>query len=297
MVTFSTELEERIHWVLVPGIAAPTSVLIHLLEETFQMSQAVAAKWIQSARQSPGSLRLFCLPYAGGSAAIYSPWCRSLPELEVVAIELPGHAHRMGEQPFRRIEPLVEDLLSRFLPMFEEKPFAFFGHSMGALISFELARKLAVEHDLGSAAIFVSGNRAPHLPRSARSRLPSHDLPQDEFLEELRRLNGTPSEVLQCSELMELMTPIVRADFELVNTYEYRASLPLNCPITAFGGSDDIETPPEELDAWKQHTSERFSLHMLPGDHFFLHSQQDSLLQILRSELRRLSDAKVEDPY
>jgi medium-chain acyl-[acyl-carrier-protein] hydrolase len=261
------------------------------------MSQAVPARSIQSARQPVGSLRLFCLPYAGGSAAIYSSWCRLLPEFEVVAIELPGHANRMGEPPFRRIEPLVEDLLSRFRPMFEEKTFAFFGHSMGALISFELARKLAVERDLRPEAIFVSGNRAPHLPRSERSRLPSHDLPRDEFLEELRRLNGTPSEVLQCSELMELMLPIVRADFELVNTYEYRGSLPLSCPITVFGGSNDIETRPEELDAWRPHTTDRFSLHMLPGDHFFLHSQQDSLLQILRSELRRLSDARVEEVH
>jgi medium-chain acyl-[acyl-carrier-protein] hydrolase len=153
---------------------------------------------------------------------------------------------------------------------------------MGGLVSFELARLLRKKYNKSPVHLFVSGYRAPQVPAQ---NPPIHDLPEPEFLEELRRLNGTPEAVLENTELMQLLLPAIRADFAVIETYAYTPESPLDCPITAFGGLQDREVRYDDLKAWQEQTNAAFSLHMLPGDHFFLQSAQPLLLQLLSQEL------------
>jgi medium-chain acyl-[acyl-carrier-protein] hydrolase len=245
--------------------------------------------WLAFHRPNPGaSLRLFCFPYAGGSAQIYRAWTGLLPTVEVCPVQLPGRGRRMKEGSFTSLVPLVENLARDLLPQLD-KPFAFFGHSMGALISFELARFLRREHGLLPAQLFLSARRAPQLPNTER---PLHDLPEAEFIKELRLLDGTPEEVLEHRELLSLMLPFLRADFEVCETYAYQPEPALDCPITAFGGLQDHGVSRAQLDAWREHTTGAFSLRMFPGAHFFINDgSQSSLLQVLSRELYTLAQA------
>lgn len=231
-------------------------------------------------------LRLFCFPYAGGGASIYRTWGEQLPpQVEMRPVQLPGRENRMSEPSLTRIEPLVQAVAEALLP-YLDLPFAFFGHSMGALVAFELARKLRSAVDLEPLQLFVSGRIAPH---HVRSEPPNYNLPEPELIEELRRLNGTSEEALEHPELMGLMLPLLRADFELVQTYTYAGGAPLGCPVTAFGGAQDTEVSMEELAGWREHTTGDFSLRMFEGGHFFLHAAREQLLQIVSTELRRAS--------
>lgn len=243
--------------------------------------------WLHTFRPNPrASLRLFCFPYAGGTAMVYRDWAQELPpDCEVTAIQLPGRASRMQEPPVASLSQLVEALTTAVRAC-GDLPFAFFGHSMGGIISFELARRLRREGAPGPLQLFVSGRSAPQLERNYPSL---YALPRAELLEELKRLNGTPREVLEHPELMELMLPILRADFSICDTYEHAEEPPLDCPITVFGGLDDSFIPRPRLEAWRVHTSAAFTLRMLPGGHFFLHSQKSLLLRLLAADLHRLA--------
>jgi medium-chain acyl-[acyl-carrier-protein] hydrolase len=247
-------------------------------------------RWLYSFKPVPkATLRMFCFPYAGGNAMIYRDWAQKLPpSVEVSAVQLPGRGNRMQEPPFTQLSQLVEAMAPAFLPHLE-KPFVFFGHSMGATIGFELARWLRREHGPTPLKIFVSGRTAPQLNKT---HPPIHDIPRPELVNELKRLNGTSREVLEHPELMELMLPILRADFCVCDTYEYTESPPLDCPITVFGGLEDTAIPRQNLEAWREQTSASFTLRMLPGDHFFLHSKDSLLLQLLAAELQQLAGGR-----
>lgn len=252
-------------------------------------SRAMSNSWVVFPKPNAGArLRLFCFPYAGGGALIYRPWGAALsPHVEVCAIQLPGRGGRMSEEPLVKLSQVVEAVAQALQPYFD-KPFAFFGHSMGALISFELARQLAREGRRAPQHLFVSGHRAPHLPETEP---PFYNLPDAELINELRRLNGTPQEVLENPELMQLMLPLMRADFSVCQTYTYVAAPPLTCPLTAYGGTGDTAVEREHLEAWRQHTTSAFALRMFPGDHFFLHTSQPSLLRALAQQLEPLASA------
>lgn len=239
--------------------------------------------WISCPKPNPtAQLRLFCFPYAGGTAAIYRNWPEKLlANVELYLVHLPGRAGRLQEEPFTRLLTLVKELVPHIRP-FLDKPYAFFGHSMGALISFELARQLRRERAPSPSQLFLSGRSAPHIPDTDPQ---TFDLPEAEFIQELRRLNGTPQEVLDHPELMLLMTPLLRADFSVCQTYEYEPGPPLDIPMIIFGGLQDHEVPREDLEAWREHTSATFKLRMLPGDHFFLNSEQALLLKTLSQDL------------
>jgi medium-chain acyl-[acyl-carrier-protein] hydrolase len=231
---------------------------------------------------SKASLRLFCFPYAGGAASIFRNWADHLPaDIELCPVQLPGRGARMRDAPYVRVSRLITALCQELLP-YLDKPFVFFGHSLGALISFELARKLSQDYLLEPLHLFVSGRRAPQLQDT---RSTTYNLPEEEFVKELRRLNGTPTEVLDQPELLQLIAPTLRADFELCETYEHLTGPPLKCSITALGGLYDEDVSREQQEPWREHTSASFSLKMLPGDHFFLHSSESMLLQILALEL------------
>lgn len=230
-------------------------------------------------------IRLFCFPYAGGSSLIFRDWPDNLSEeVDVCLPQLPGRGNRIQEPAHTRLETLVQDISKAIIP-YLNKPFAFFGHSMGALVSFELARYLRRMQAPIPAQLFVSGRSAPHI---ADADPPTYDLPEAEFVETIRSLNGTPREVLEHPELMRLMIPLLRADFSVCQTYSYTVEHPLDCPITALGGLQDNEVARENLDAWGEHTTSDFKLEMLPGDHFFLNSCQTQVLRIVSQELYQL---------
>ena len=250
------------------------------------MSQSTIAsdldRWIPFRKPDPQTrLRLICLPYAGAGALIFRKWSDALPpDIEVCPIQLPGRGTRLTEPPFTMLSCLVE-ALARVLDPLLDKPFAFFGHSLGALIAFELARQIRRHHGVHPVRLFASAGRAPQIPHRTP---PIHNLANKEFLAELRRLNGTPRELLDHEELMEVMLPILRADFALYETYLYSNEPPLNCPISAFGGVQDRRVSASDLEAWRSQTSASFSLRMFPGDHFFL--KEPLLLRALSQELQ-----------
>jgi medium-chain acyl-[acyl-carrier-protein] hydrolase len=223
--------------------------------------------WVKRTGQNPQTcFRLFCFPYAGGGASIFRTWPERLPsDIEVCAIQLPGRENRLRETPFAKLSSLIDALADVLYP-YMDIPFAFFGHSLGSLISFELTRRLRRQKAPCPSQLFVSGCRAPQIPNPDP---PIHQLPDVEFIEELRRFNGTPQAALDNLELMEVFLPLLRSDMRLNETYVYDHEAPLDCPISAFGGLEDEVVSREELAAWSDQTRSRFNIHMLPGDHFF----------------------------
>jgi medium-chain acyl-[acyl-carrier-protein] hydrolase len=245
---------------------------------------AEAGRWIVYPKPNErASLRLFCFPYAGGGSAIFRKWPDCLLDsIEVGLVQLPGRESRLSERAFTRVAPLV-NTIARSLYSHFDKRFAFFGHSMGAIIAFELARELRRLRAPSPDHLIMSGRGAPQLSND----LPTYNLPDPEFLSELKRLNGTPKEVFRNAELIRLMLPLVRADFELIQTYAYSDEPPLDCVITALGGLDDHYVSREELEAWKLQTTNSFRLQFLPGDHFFINTAQRTLLELLSCELNK----------
>jgi len=254
------------------------------MTNTSTMPDGAESRWFSVNRRSGRSaIRLFCFPYAGGGSLIYRSWLDALPDLfEIFPVRLPGREARLNDAPFKRIEPLIYELGEAILP-YLDRPFAFFGHSMGAKIAFELARHLS-QKGLEALHLFVSGARGPQVPRTEP---PTYALPEPEFVENLRDLNGTPNEVLENPELMRLIIPLLRADFELVQNYAYNPGPPLSYPITAYGGLEDRYVLREHINAWAQETSGSFTMRMFPGDHFFINTSRLLVLQSVAQELQR----------
>ncbi len=247
-------------------------------------------KWFENlAEGKDQALRLFCFPYAGGNAYFYRDWQRHLSNgVGLSLAHLPGRGSRISEPAFREYKLLIAALADAIAPHLPPV-FAFWGHSMGAMISFELARELRRRNQPSPIALFVSGRSAPQIP----DRDPhTFDLPKQEFIAELRRLKGTPAEVLESAELTDLLLPTVRADFELIQKYEYQSEAPLSCAIRAYGGLQDTEVPAADLKAWQEQTTGTFKVRMFPGDHFYVHTSAD-LVNVLR---RDLLDLMSEQP-
>lgn len=242
-------------------------------------AKKTANSWLAFHKPKPyAKLSLFCFPYAGGAATLFQSWSQYLPEtIEVCPVQLPGRGHRLSEPRFTNVGPLVQAAAVGLRP-FIDKPFAFFGHSMGALVSFELARLLRREGRTQPSHLFVSGCSAPQFGLRTQ---PIYNLPDPKLIDELRRLNGTAQEILDHPELMQLMLPIIRDDLTVCQTYKYAPEPRLDCGITAFGGLQDPGVTTEDVDAWRQQTTSTFSIRMLEGDHFFVHSALPKVLQII----------------
>lgn len=227
-------------------------------------------------------LRLFCFPYAGGGSSIFHRWPEQLPSaVEVCSIQLPGRESRIRTPSFRMMGPLIE-AVTRSISPYLDKPFALFGHSLGALVAFELARKLETFHGPRPAAFFASAADAPNTRRSVPIL---HGLPDDELMKKLLALYGTPHEVIQHAEVVQLLLPAIRADLHVFETYTYEPGLPIRCPIWAFGGTQDEQVRSWALEGWRKETTAAFSLTMFTGDHFFLLSARSQLLKVLRANL------------
>jgi medium-chain acyl-[acyl-carrier-protein] hydrolase len=226
-------------------------------------------------------LRLFCFPYAGGSEAAFRTWQQHMPEtIEVLPIQLPGRGARIKEPAFTRLAPLLL-ALSESLRQEMDRPFAFFGHSMGGLIAFELARQLRREGGPLPVHLFISAKCCPE--RS--DDFYTGQISDDQLIEILRRYEGTPREALEDAELMQLLLPVIRADMELCNSYIYDPAPPLPCPITALGGLQDQVSSRACLEGWRNFTTSRFSLRMFPAGHFFLQAWERAVLEAISREL------------
>jgi surfactin synthase thioesterase subunit len=235
--------------------------------------------------------RLFCFPYAGVGGSAYRLWPAGLPtSLEVCAVQLPGRENRLREVPLASIATIVDAVVPALLPHLD-LPFAFFGHSMGAVLASEVARALASAGRSLPQHLIVSGRRPPHIPSAEP---PFHTLPDSEFVAEInRRYRGIPVEVMQQEELMALLLPCLRADITALETHLPVRRAPLSCPISAFGGADDRLTPREHLEAWRSETSAAFHVRVYPGDHFYLNSQRAQLLADVSATLAPILSAPV----
>lgn len=240
--------------------------------------------WPVFGRRPGAELKLLCFPYAGGTSSLFRLWHLQLPEqVELAAIRLPGRAERASEPPITEWPELVRRV-SASLDGVLDRPFVFFGHSLGALVGFEVARWLRRHRGIAPERLLVAARRAPHIPDTEPS---TWDRDDEGFVARLRELKGTPPAILESPEVLELLAPRLRADFKLVDTYAYRSEPPLDCPIVAFGGAQDEESLEGRLDGWALHTSGRFTKHVLPGDHFFIHSRERDLLAVVGAELSR----------
>jgi len=239
--------------------------------------------WFPGRKARPNScFRLICVPYAGGGASVYRSWPELLPTwVEVCSIQLPGRENRIKETPFRHMDPLVEALTDAVLPLLN-KPFAVFGHSMGAQVGFELVRTLQNRHGLQASHLFVSACAAPGV---AATKKQVHRLPKEEFIDHLRLLHGTPEAVLNDEEMMNLLLDTLRADFAVCETHICPSGQVLECPISSYAGSEDAKVTLADAEGWGAHTRSAFSTTIFPGDHFFLHSCRSYLLSRISEAL------------
>jgi surfactin synthase thioesterase subunit len=232
-----------------------------------------------------GALRLICFPHAGASAPVFRSWSEVLDEaISVWGVQLPGRGVRLREPPLRSMGELVRALATAVSHQ-GDAPFAFFGHSMGGLVAFEVTRELRRRGAPAPRVLFVSGIGAPNIPTD-RPRI--HQLPKDDLLRRLRGLDGTPVELIEHPELMDSWLPTFRADLEVVETHTHQEEPPVAVPIRAFGGRDDIFVSRSELARWREQTTSGFTLRMLPGGHFFVETARTALLRAVGRELEGL---------
>lgn len=225
-------------------------------------------------------MRLYCFPFAGGAAALFQGWDTDLPGVDVRAVEPPGRGTRRREPPVRRVAPLVDAAVAR-VTADGDGPFALFGHSFGGMIAFETARALARHGHPAPQAVFLGALPAAHLPKAAR---PIWNLPEPEFVAEIRRYGGTPEEVLADPDLATLFLTALRADFEAFDTYRYQPGPPPACPVVVFGGTDDTRVGPVQLHAWRD-ILPSVRVRMLPGDHFFVRTGRGPLTEAIAQAL------------
>lgn len=238
--------------------------------------------WIAYHQPRPlAKVRLFCFAHSGGSASAYRTWAAQLPpEIEVCPIQLPGREKRWMETPIADWRQLLDKLTPLFRSV-QDKPFALFGHSLGSVVAFEVARELRRKGFPAPVRLFASAGRAPVLRKPGTM----HELPDDQFIEEVFSIGGTPEAVMQSKELLELIMPMLRGDFTLIGTYRYVQDAPFDFPITAFGGTTDPRANREQLEAWGQETAAGFDCEIFPGGHFYLRDVEPDLLKGIAARL------------
>jgi surfactin synthase thioesterase subunit/glycosyltransferase involved in cell wall biosynthesis len=245
--------------------------------------RAPASSWFPGAAAAPG-MRLFCFPYAGGGAASFAGWRLEgarAGEVAVCPLRLPGRESRAAETPFARMEALIEGLAAA-MESYLDRPFAFFGHSMGAAVAFELARTLRRAGRPLPRLLVASGARAPQF---RRNYTPAPPPSEEQFLAELRRLQGFPPEALEDPALLRAILPALSADAALYRNYVYAEDAPLPFPIRAYGGADDPNVGPGHLEGWSEQTGAGFAVRQFPGGHFFLRERRAEVLAALAADL------------
>jgi medium-chain acyl-[acyl-carrier-protein] hydrolase len=249
------------------------------------LSADVSRYLVRNRPRLPPLLRLFCFPCAGGTPSMYRQWSQYLPAwIDLVPVLIPGRESRISEAPFADLEPLTDEIV-KAIESATDVPYALFGHSMGSLVAFEAARRLNGGSGRGPSLLMVAGHCAPHLrPR----RIQVHSLPDDDFVNYLREIDGTAPEVFEDPSLLEIVMPVLRADFTACETYVFRPGPQLGCPITAFRGIADVEIDESDLASWSMHTTAEFRSHNLPGGHFFVNTAQAQMVSLVIRECTRV---------
>jgi medium-chain acyl-[acyl-carrier-protein] hydrolase len=229
------------------------------------MSGVDTGRWLPFGTGQAPRVRLICLPHAGAGASVYRSWGAVLPDrIAVCPVQLPGRESRVLETPYQRVEPLVRDLADALADVLAE-PYAMYGHSLGAIVAFELVREARARGSATPVHLFVSGRHAPQLPDP---HPPMRDLPLDRLADALRVFGGTPDSVLADPGLMKTIAPLLRADFAVNETYAYAEQQPLDLPLTAFAATADARASTSQVAAWVEQTTKGFRTYVLPGGHF-----------------------------
>ncbi|HVG59534.1 MAG TPA: alpha/beta fold hydrolase [Hyalangium sp.] len=241
--------------------------------------------WFPYWKPRPGAaLRLFCFPFAAGSASALHRWADLGPSIEVMAVQYPGRETRFQEPPLRSITALVEALGPAMLPLLD-RPFAFFGYSLGASISLQLAYWLRRTGAPAPQGLMIGAGTPPGFwkPRGALH------MSDEALIAMLREYGAAPPQVLAHEELMRLLLPMVRADFEMIDTYPVPDEEPLSVPLAVWGGTEDLQPSPQHLEAWRGYTTRDFTLQLISGGHFFLFSAAELLREAMERTLLRWS--------
>ncbi|MEH2628724.1 medium-chain acyl-[acyl-carrier-protein] hydrolase [Bradyrhizobium sp. AZCC 1719] len=237
--------------------------------------------------------RVYCLPHAGGAAGMFRTWPELLPtDIEICAVEYPGHGSRLGEPLLETIEQVARSVAD-LVAAGPSEPYALFGHSMGSLVAFEACHLLAARGSAMPRLLIASGHRAPKAPQSTP---PMHAAPHAEFIAHLRQLGATPPEVFRSPDLLELVLPILRADFRACETYRPRDRSKLRIDIAAYGGFCDEDTGRDELLAWQQETTGECVVRMFPGGHFFVLDCADRVVAMLERDLAKAISTEPATP-
>jgi surfactin synthase thioesterase subunit len=232
--------------------------------------------WLRCLTPRPDAdVRLVCFPHAGGTAAFFGPWQRHSPAgVEVQVVQYPGRADRIREMPIDDAASLAAQLADA-VAMLADQPLAFFGHSMGGVLAYETARILS-RHGLAPCHLMVSASPPPGHRDPDGKELSALD--DERLVAALGRLGGSDARLLAMPELLELILPAVRADFRLVERYVQQPGPLLQCPLTAYSGSDDRIAPPELMAAWSTTTSGPFTTRTFAGGHFYLQEHATDVL-------------------
>ena len=230
-------------------------------------------------RPDSSDVRLFCLPHAGGAASAFRAWLDALPGIEVLPVQPPGREGRMREQPYERIEDLVDQLAALIEQVAQEQEFALYGHSLGALVAFETARELRRSGARAPTNLIVSGAPPPQKSNDRGKRVST--MPTDELVEMMRRLGGTPEWILSNPELLDMVLPAIRGDFAMRESYRYRREAGLEVPITVIASDSDPRAPRRQQARWKEQTTAAFEMHTLRGGHFAVFEEPESMQRCL----------------
>ena len=242
------------------------------------MLKLITDRWIvRSAKNNSIKSRLFCFPYAGGNAGIYKDWVQHFEETEIVAIQLPGRSNRFSEACIDNLASCVEEILHSVKHLLD-KPFAFFGHSLGAIIAYELLRKIPERQYTNCLQLFVSGRIAPDLV-SPNPKI-SH-LPNDQFKKVLKQYEGTDIELLKNDDLMDVLIPMLRSDFKMIETYHHQHKSPLKTPITTLSGKDDLFVDFDAVSEWQRFSGKPLTHHSFDGNHFFVDKNRAEIAQLV----------------
>ncbi len=233
--------------------------------------------------QNTKKITLYCLPYAGGHSLSYREFQANVADnILIKPLELPGRGKRIKEPLLTNLETMVDDLFLQIENELNDKPYAIYGHSMGTLLGYLLTKRILSAGKPAPLHLFVSGRNAPSV---IKNTIPRHKLPKQEFLNYLNELGGLQQEILECTELMDFLEPILRADFQAIETYTYQQTSPFEIPISILYGLEDKELSSQDLLAWQQESSQPITIKSFPGGHFFIFEQLPQIGQVFSKTL------------